>query len=223
MAWWQVILILVIVLLVLAIKYLPWWALLILIAIPILGWRYIGGAVLYVMFRRTARSLGKVLRGATVTVHTIEAVPPPDAKVLEEAFADEEEDDEDFASEALDEPPEARDWYLIEVSIEPKPFPAAHEEDDPGGWQPEALALVPEDAGPGEIDMGCRVGRIERQVEGGYRIAGNWCSYGDERLRLLIGVTPGLKKLKFCYFFEEFGGHIELPPPHARPALTEPS
>jgi hypothetical protein len=62
MALWQVILVLVIVLIVVAIKYLPWWGIVILFAVPILGWRYIGAGIMLLMFRRTARELGKSLR-----------------------------------------------------------------------------------------------------------------------------------------------------------------
>lgn len=222
MSWWQVILIVVIVLAVLAIKYLPWWVLVILIALPILGWRYIGAGIFVLMFRRTAGQLGKVLRGATVTVHSLMAVSPPDPKVLEETFRDDDEEDEDVVGDALDEPPEARDWYELEVTIAPQPRDVESGEDDPGGWQAETLALVPPESGYGEFDVTCMIGRIEVEHEGRFRIAGDWCSYGPERLKLLIGVRPGTKQVKFRLFFQDFGEVIELPPPHTRPALTQP-
>jgi hypothetical protein len=153
-----------------------------------------------------------------VTVHSLKAVEPPDPKVIEEFLADENptEDDEAFdelIKDLTDEPPEARHWYELEVTIAPQPRELVNEDDDNPGWRPENLILVVPSAGFGEYDLACMIARTEINLDDAWRLAGDRHCYETERLRLLVGVVAGTKAMRFRYFFENFGEPIELPPP----------
>lgn len=218
MPWLGIILVLFLVGIVLAIRFLPWWGLVIMVAIPILGWRYIGAGIMAIMLRRTARAMSKVLHEATVTIHSLRAVPPPDPTVLEERFKEDpdDEDDAEFRDQLKDmpdEPPEDRDWYELEVTIAPKPQERTEDEDTDDGWQPDALVLVVPEAEWGEYDVTCMVGRIEMEQDGQMKPVEDRMVLGPKRLKLLLGVTPGTRRLAFRYFFYSFGDVIELGEP----------
>ncbi len=100
---------------VLAVRYLPWWGVALLIGIPILCWRYLATFVFAVVVRRVARGLARALLGAQVEVHSLRAMPPPEAAALEAMLKSDHEDEDEWAdqesAEGHDEAPEERNWY----------------------------------------------------------------------------------------------------------------
>ena len=125
-----------------------------------------------------------------------------------------------YTDETLHELPEARHWFELDVSITPKP--AAPEQDNPG-WPPEGIMLIVPGGNWGEIDDACLIANVEHRSGGEFKPTRRMQAYGSERLRFLIGIKPGTKKLIFQYMTEQFGDVIELPPPlfGNRPQLTE--
>jgi hypothetical protein len=224
MPWITIILILLFTAFALALKYLPWWGIVIMIAVPLLTWKYIAALVFTLMVRRFAGQLAQALAGAETEVHSVKPVAPPGAAALEQMLAegDDAEDQEfkDSLKDAADEPPEARNWYELDVSIRPQP--TLEGQDNPG-WPADGLMLIAPGGNWGEIDDVCFIGKVERRAEGEFRPAANWHAHDSERLRFLIGVKPGTRKLIFQYMTEQFGDVIELPPPllGSRPPLTE--
>jgi hypothetical protein len=177
-----------------AIKYLPWWGLL----LGALGLVVIGKFVLKRLFFRLLitpfKLKGAVLKGASVEVHSVTtAVAPP-------------------TTDAAPADATPRNYYSVEASIRPV------QSDTPfGAWEPGELRLVrPEsviDASPdtpSDDDDTCEIKSIEVQLEGGFEPHNGIKLPGPQRLRLLIAVKPGSARLKFRYYFEEFGS-VTLP------------
>jgi len=215
MRWLTVIFILVLIGVVAAIKYLPWWALIILFVVPLLTWKYIAAGILALYMRKVAGELGKALAGAEVEVHSLEAVAAPTADDLKAMLQDEDEGDgdeyEDDAPEpdaAPDEDPSAWRWYELDVSITPRP-PAS--EDENSGWSVGGLMLAVPDTKWGEFDGQCLVAQVERMEDGRFTPAMNWQAYGPERVRLLVGVRPGTSQVALQYMTEQLGDVLELP------------
>src|SRR4051794_27494821 len=94
--WITLLLLALLVGLILAVRYLPWWGVALVIGLPILLWKYIAALIFAVMVRQTARELARALLGATVEVHALKPVPPPDPAQLAEWMRDEDEDAEEF-------------------------------------------------------------------------------------------------------------------------------
>ena len=212
MPWVAIILVVLLVGLVVAIKYLPWWGIVILFAVPILTWKWIAAGIFAFYVRRVAGDLAKALAGATVEVHSLKAVPPPDAQALEQMLAeDEDEEDKDFVKEAPDEAPGERHWYEMEATIKPK-FEPAEGEDNPG-WPPDSLMLIAPGGDWGTIDDVCLIARVEMEFQGRMQPARRLNAFGQNRVWLLFGVKPGTRQLIFHYLTENFGDVIELPPP----------
>jgi hypothetical protein len=192
------ILLVLVILLILAIKYLPWWALILLL---------VGGGLLlqwgvkfglqYVMLL-PFKAKGQVLKGATVQVHNIQPTNMPTLR----------QDDTDLAEFAAKRSRYHQlKWYSLDVSIAPTqpesavPFSA---------WDPRDLLLV----APGK-----KVRRLENLADAdaceihGYEIyqADRFQfdqvnqHLGSQRLKLLVGVEPGTQQLQFRYYLELFG------------------
>src|SRR5579859_6567540 len=104
MSRWKLFLILLLVLVILAVKFLPWYVLVGLVVLFVLSAKFIGRMLLYWLFTVPFRAKGAVLRGATATVHSLERVPaPPPAP----ARAEEEGVPQDS------QPREPRDYYRL--------------------------------------------------------------------------------------------------------------
>jgi hypothetical protein len=87
------------------------------------------------------------------------------------------------------------------VTVKPKP---------PSGrfthWEPGELRLVrPEAKADDTRDDACEIQAVEIFQEGSFCKDEGWKFEGPQRLRLLFRVLPEMKKLKFKYYFEDFG------------------
>lgn len=172
-----------------AVKYLPWWALF----LGVLGLIVVGKLLVkQVVFRLLVTPFqlkGAVLKDATAEVHSVTPVVEPPLK--EPALSD-------AAPGAC---------YYVEVTIRPgaakTPF---------GAWEPGELCLVrpesvlnPSPDAPSDNDDTCEIRSLDVQQEGVFKPDEGFKFEGPQRLRFLIAVKPGTSRLKFRYYFEEFG------------------
>jgi hypothetical protein len=117
-------------LVVLAFTFLKWWQLLIVAAVLLLLGKFIAQGLLVFLCAISFRARGKVLRGATIEVHRVQAaltrfdVPAAGQARLPAAFADDE--GRDFLKGARepdpypdDEPDVPRTYYKVELTITP--------------------------------------------------------------------------------------------------------
>ena len=182
---------------VLAIKFLPWWALLagVVALVPISRWvlkRAVVG-----LFTAPFKMKGAVLKGAAAEVHSVVPTAMP---------ASEPGAEESNGGGA----PVARRHFWLDVTVRPTGRSEGFQH-----WEPGELRLVrpesrlnPDD--PDEGEDACEVTRLEVQLEGTFQEDEGWKLSGPQRLRLLLAVQPGVSGLKFRYYFEEFG-EVHLP------------
>ena len=207
-------LLLFVVLTIVAFVYLDWWQALIVVLAVIVA---IVAGVKYLL-RNIGRMLSdnmiklfevksQVLRGAEAQVHSVEGTPPPPPPANPCSY---------------DTTPHPANYYRIEVTIIPAAArgPMSH-------WDLDDLRLIPFDtpatslkemADEGSADAeGYDLQDVKIMGEGRFVDATEGKYEGAQQLRLLVGVPPHVRALKFRYYSEQFG-HIELPPP--LPQLT---
>lgn len=191
-------------LLVVSVKFLPWWASLILIAALFLVARYGLGYALKRLLKIPFKAKGKVLSGATVRVHGIRRVKPPVRKV------DRNADDPAEAAEWLREE-QAEDrrlhWYMMDMTITPKP--------KQGGfllWEPGELLFVGMDAKPEDLeaDVDSKLNDYRILADGKFRVDDMDKHEGAQRIKFHVGLPPSIKQVQLRYYFELFG-RIQLP------------
>lgn len=219
MRWLGVIFLVLLAAVIAAVRYLPWWALILLVVVVGVSWKYLAAGVLWFYMRKVARELGRSLAGANVEVHSLQAVPAPSTEDLKAMLQAEEDEygDDDEAGEQPPEPEEAVEnpadwrWYELDLTISPQPTPEGQED---AGWSVGALMLTLPATMWGEFDGYCIIAQIERMDDGRFITASHWQSYGPERLRLLMGVKPGTTQVALRYMTEPVGEVLELPSLH---------
>jgi hypothetical protein len=151
----------------------------------------------------------KVLRNASVDVHSVRSTSPPLA--LTEQLNDPNTDEFERAEAAADL--QNLRWYEIEASI----FPDANQAGPMQHWDYYDLRIVPEDAPPrgmwnaGDSDDSESELHHLRVVENGEsREPLEDKPSGPRRLHFVAGLPAHVKAAKFQYYFEQFG-HIALP------------
>lgn len=199
MKWAFWVLVVLVIVIILAIKYLPWWALIAIIVAGalVLPWSFKLGMQQLMLLPFKAK--GQVLKAATVQVHNVQPTNMPtlrqDPDMPLADFADRRERYHQLK------------WFIVDVSISPSQqdgdvtFPS---------WEPSDLMLVP----PGK-----RVKRLESLAENEASEIHDYEIYrgsrferdmdgkhlGAQRVRLLVGVKPGVQTLQFRYYLELFG------------------
>jgi hypothetical protein len=171
---------------------LPWYVWVVLGCVLISG---LGPVMLWVWHRRARleeKKKGQALRNATVKIHSLRPTTPPSAP------ASREEQGVWDAARAADRSQGPLSYYELDVTI--IPWPATGR---PAGWVPDELYLVSCEA-EGDCEETALVltvtvaGAAQPDQEGEEVL-------GSQRLRLLIGVRPGVRRLVFEYFGERFG------------------
>jgi hypothetical protein len=203
MKWTFWLIIIVTIIVILAIKYLPWWALIMVIVGGALaakwGVQYGMKQLLLLPFK----AKGQVLKGANLQVHNVQPIAMPtlvrNADTHEGEFADTRARYHQLK------------WYSVDVSILPTPqdkaaFPA---------WEPGEMVLVP----PGQkiIDLES-LGKVEAATIHDYQIFQDdrftidhdGKHLGSQRVKFTVGVQPEHQILQFRYYLELFG-QIEFP------------
>jgi hypothetical protein len=168
------------------------------------------------MVRWTVRRLGQhamdlvgvhaqVLKGASMIVHAVEAVPPWDRPQLPWT-AEDDEHDEDF-----DRPEDSADraFYRLDVTIIPKKLSGSSDT-----WQPQGLQVVeyraprPDLLNPVSVEP-CILNDVEVERNGVF-VEVRESVEGRQRLRATVAVPADWREIKFRYLMEDFG-HITLP------------
>ncbi|HEV3121718.1 MAG TPA: hypothetical protein VGY53_07440 [Isosphaeraceae bacterium] len=233
-----IILLLLLALIIAAVRYLPWWGILLLVVGVYLFFKFAFGRLLLRIFLVPFKMKGAVLRGARAEVHSVELAPPPpprstierpiaalehdgnglgNGKAEEENEALDEDDDEDTDDEDLDDADFEtesipREYYQVDVTITPGSHSGAFQH-----WEPSELLVVPYDA---KISRNFRdldvtsmdLHDLEIFRDGAFMPDEEGKYFGPLRLRMVMGLpldTP--RRLKFRYYLEAFGELI-LPP-----------
>lgn len=187
-----IILILMIVAVVVAIKFLPWWAIVIGFFALLFGGKLFAGRLIESLFKMPFKAKGAVLKGATAEIHSISATAKP---VPGNADG---ESDEDAVAEAG-----PHDFYLVETTITPAGSDGAFKL-----WEPCSLELVGPDAKPEDADgedQPYQMLRLEVMDEGVFKLDEGMKYGGPQRVKFIAGMPKGTKRLKFRYYFELFG------------------
>ncbi len=198
--------------LVAAVRYLPWWGILLALAgkalALYLGFKYAFQRILTSLLMIPFKAKGGVLKGATTVVHAIEAAEAPPSR------RDDSHEDEELNSEvdSPQTPALPRTYYRLDVTITPRP---------PTGrgfqfWEPGDLMLIPANTKvtfESDDDDTAEVAEVELFQDGQFGPNEGTKYFGPQRLRILFGLAPGAPgRLKFRYYFETFG---EFPMPDA--------
>lgn len=141
------------------------------------------------IFRAPFRMKGKVLSGATVTMHEI--------KTIEATQISDESEDEDKTSDSQ------FNWYLIDVTITPQPVSTGFRH-----WEPGELSLIrkPATADTRDGDPAFRIASCKVFMDEGFVDDDDGAKYfGPLRLQLHAGIQPGIRNAQFLYYFERFG------------------
>lgn len=217
----------------LAIRNLPWWvSLSIGLAIILLG-KYFAAAIFHRLIMWPFRAKGKVLRGASVEVHSVKPIPRPvdfdDDRLIEDDELD--ENNELYENEAEVKVP--RDFFEIEVTITPQPStgpfylwdyhditlgapeqPWNSDDDTCVVYSVQRVRnvklLYPESRSNGEAETSLsvrNVGPEELDDEEAQDDEFDDSSKvpGPQRLKMTIGVNHDVRELVFMYYLEKFG------------------
>lgn len=200
---------------VIAVRELPWWAILGgVVLIGLLG-KFLISLLLKRLFLAPFRAKGSVLKGATAVVHDVAIAKPPARPVMPE-FDSGKSASSELVPEAVtpsDASADPSEHYLLEVTITPAPSGTGFSH-----WEPGELMLVkPESVlGPDlsetveEDDALSFLHGIHYQEEGVWKEDDGIKITGSKRLRIHFAVRRGIRRLKFRYYFEDFGA-VELP------------
>jgi len=178
-----------------AVKFLPWWGLVLALVAGIVAGKWLIARLLARLLTAPFKLKGAVLRGASIEVHSAEPAQAPPAAPGEDVSAG------------------PRRYVRVELTV----TPAAGVESPFQTWEPGELRLVKEDARfdpddpEADEDHQVSIRSVEIQHECRFQHDDGWKLPGPQRLRLLLAVSPGIDRLKFRYYFEEFG-RVELPP-----------
>jgi hypothetical protein len=198
------ILIVLIILAVLAIKYLPWWALIILLVGGGLGLQWAVKYGLKQAFLLPFKAKGQVLKGATAQVHNVQPTNMPTVKQNADSHPGEIADRRARYHQLK--------WYTVDVSIAPQQtgaavaFPA---------WEPSDLVLVMpgkkvkslESLADEEVST---IHDYEIYQTDRFQFDNEGKHLGSQRLKFLVGIEPNVTTLQFRYYLELFG-QVEFP------------
>ncbi len=193
-------------LLVVAIKFLPWWACLLLIAALLLGVRYGFGYAIRRLLTLPFKAKGQVLSGAAVQVHEIRRAKPPVRKASSETDSDPE------AAELLREEradDQRFNWYILDLTITPK---QKQKQEGFLFWEPGELLFVGMDAKPQNIenDLDSKLNDYRILTDGKFQVDEQGKHQGAQRIKFHVGLPPALQQMQLRYYFELFG-QIRLP------------
>jgi hypothetical protein len=185
-----------------AVRTLPWWALIALFAGLLVVAKFAIKRLLNQLFLVPFKMKGAVLQAATVEIHSVR---PADAPTKIDGSPE----------------PEAivpRRYFTLEVTIRPKDVTGKFAHWEPGELrltQPEHHVSTGDD--PSMEDDSCEISELQYEDGGAFNADEGFKFVGPKRLRMTLGVREGVSRLKFEYYFEEFG-EVALPPPFAAAA-----
>jgi hypothetical protein len=181
-------------LVVIAIRYLPWWVLLAIVLGIGLLLRYGVPFLLKQLLMLPFRAKGQALAGATIQVHSLKPAPFPSAKDSEQSYWDAE----DLARY------QGMDWYFLDVSI----APPLNRSEGFRLWEPGELLLIPASVrGTSLENLECDEVAIHdyRVFDGAFKADVQGKYDGAKRLLIHLGAKPEVKRVVFRYYLERFG------------------
>ncbi len=181
-------------LVVIAIRYLPWWLLLAIVLGIGLLLRYGIPLLLKQLLTLPFRAKGQALAGATIQVHSLKPAPFPSAKDSEQHYWDAE----DLARY------QEMDWYFLDVSI----APPLNRSEGFRLWEPGELLLIPASVRGNSLEsLDCDEVAIHdyRVFDGAFKEDMQGKYDGAKRLLLHLGAKPEVKQVVFRYYLERFG------------------
>jgi len=210
----RLVLVLLLVSVIAAVKFLPWWSVLAGALVLALLVKFLGGRLLRWVLVSPFRAKSAVLKDAEVLVHAVTPAPRFESKMSAD-------DDNDGESRA-DTIPDAQ-FAAIEFTITPRtpegPFAA---------WEAGSLELVRSDAAPVDPysddaatpSEDAVVHSIEWLDGEAFADASDMKFVGPARLRLRVALRPGIRAFKLRYYFEDLG---VIPRPVDAPLLRNVS
>ncbi|BDM83890.1 hypothetical protein [Acaryochloris marina] len=187
-------------LLVIAIKFLPWWGSILLLVGIAFAIRFGGGYLFKRMLLIPFKVKGKALSNAEVEVHSVTLASEP----IREATS--EEDEEYLREERLED--QQLVWYFFDLTITPQPKSEGFIY-----WEPGEIIFARMDTKPHQLDEDDSVSKLHdyKIFEGETFQEDEDCKYqGPLRLKFHAGLQPHLKEVQLRYYFELFG-NIEIP------------
>jgi hypothetical protein len=186
-----------------AVRSLPWWALLLLFVALIVTGKFAIKGLLKRLILVPFKMKGAVLHNASVRVHS---VVPSEAPTKAEG-----------ETEAT-EPDVPRRYFTLDVTIQPAEATGkfAH-------WAPGELMLnrfefvFNPNAEESKEDDACQVKEVQYEEDGVFKADEGLKFAGPKRLKMTLAVREGVEKLRFQYYFEQFG-EVQLPPNALRAA-----
>ncbi|MCI0745494.1 MAG: hypothetical protein L0Y58_08825 [Verrucomicrobia subdivision 3 bacterium] len=191
----------------LAVRHLPWWALVLLFVALVWGGKWLVGRFLKKLILTPFKMKGAVLHDATVRVHSVVPTVAPTRS-----------SDDDEADRTPSEP---RRYFTAEVTIEPKEATGNFSH-----WEPGELRLCrpehtfdPNDEDSKTDDDACDVVELWVEQDGVFQKDEGLKFPGPQKLKMTLAVAEGVQALKFQYYFEAFG-RVELPSANATAAAA---
>src|SRR5262245_2547601 len=184
------------------IKYLPWWVSVALFAVFVATAKYSIRPLLTQLFLLPFKAKGAVLRGATVQVHSVRSVPPPPPS----------SDPSENETPKDDSEAGPRYFYEVDLTVTPKASDGPFQLWGPGELQLVGLKGKPVCDSDDEAETLCSVKNLEVQQEGRFQSDEGMKFPGQQRLKLLAAVRPGVSQLQCRYYFELFGT-VDFPAP----------
>jgi len=183
-------------------RHLPWWgSLAVVLGLIVIG-RFAVGRLITWALSLPFKWKGAVLKGASVLIHSVSPA--------ENAAASTRDDESEQDASAGEETTTSRERYLLDATVTPNQPPGKFTQ-----WAPGELVLVKTDSqlrlhGKDDEHDSCRIKCVEVEEDGQFK-EDDGCSYaGPQRIKLLLEAQPGIRRLKFRYYFERFG-EVELP------------
>lgn len=201
-------LLLVLILTILAFKFLPWYVLVGLAVLVVFSAPLVGRWLLHRLFLLPFKAKGAVLRRAAVTVHALDpATRPAPRETARLGYQWHEGDEEpDAADDQPTEQPVSRRYYRLVATVTPRPKVGGFQH-----WEPGELRLIlPQTRPMQDEDDACTIEDLAIEEDGVFRPDEGFKLHGEQKLRLLLGVRPGVGRLVFQYYFETFG-EVVLP------------
>lgn len=158
----------------------------------------LAGLALKTLISAPFKAKGAVLTSALVNVHSVTAADQPARRY------DPSEDNEDDAApdEDGEEPaPEAPlRWYRIDATITPTAKTGAFQM-----WEPGELQLAPPSEAEVDPESGYSLEDLRIWQNGSFQEDDGGKYEGEQRIEFLVGVPEGMDRLRFVYYFEQFG------------------
>jgi len=179
-----------------AIRTLPWWALVLILVALVVVAKFTFKKLLRTLILIPFKAKGAVLHGATAQVHSVTPSAAPTKT------------DDTAETEDANVP---RRYFTLDVTIQPKEATGNF-----SCWELGELRLTRPDfridpnSDESSEDDSCQISELQYEEEGLFKNDEGFKFAGPKRLKMTLGVREGVDRLKFQYYFEEFGT-VQLP------------